>query len=126
MTLPLLTFSWPFRSVDGVAPAQVTEEEAILESIKRLLLTPRGQRAMRRRIGSTALRYVFEPNDPVLAETLRFDVLQTLRAEPRIIVTRVEPLRRESEITLQIDYAIRSTGATASAAVSLGTASISP
>jgi phage baseplate assembly protein W len=120
--LPLLTFSWPFRSLRGEIPAQVTEEEAINESIRRLLLTPKGRRVMRNRVGTNAMRYIFENNDPSLEDALRFEALQALAEERRIVVTSVDTFRRDSELTVHINYVVRATGAQSVAQVSLGVA----
>lgn len=98
-----LRFSYPFRSENGVLPAEVTEEQSIEDSLRILLTTPRGERVMRARYGVNTNLFLFENNDRVLEEAIRFDVVQAVRSfEPRVLLTQVVPSRDLDKGVLQI------------------------
>jgi len=111
--LPLLTFSFPWRTINGSLPAQVTEEESIRESVTNLLSTARQSRLMRSALGTNALRYVFANETPLIEETLRFEASRVLsQYEPRIVLIAVNILPRTKDdpgIKIEVQYQIRAT-----------------
>lgn len=104
---------FPFRRGPTSFPAAATGAALIKDSIRTLVMTRRGDRVMRPDVGSGAYDYIFESDDPMLAETIRTDVSQTLgRYEPRIIVQSVDvvPDADKGTVDVTINYVIRATG----------------
>lgn len=104
---------FPFRRGTTSFPAAASGAALIQDSVRTLVMTRRGDRVMRPDVGSGAYDYIFETNDPMLEETIRTDVSQTLgRYEPRIIVQSVEvvPDSDKGIVDVTINYVIRATG----------------
>lgn len=104
--------SFPFRKGALSFPARASNEELIKESLLQLVLTQNGERIMRPEVGSNALSFIFEPNNEVLAATLRAEIQGVVaKYEPRILLRDIRTLRRDSELILTIDYVILASGA---------------
>jgi phage baseplate assembly protein W len=70
--------------------AKVTNENAVKQSIRNLILTNRGERLFQPTIGSDIYRSLFEPNDTVTAENITFFVRSTIsQNEPRALLLQV-------------------------------------
>jgi phage baseplate assembly protein W len=99
-------FGLPFRidpSTGGVAWS--SEEAKIRQNVLALLGTRFGERAMLRDFGTRIPALVHDPNDDVLAATVR-EQIQTalLRWEPRVFVTAINVQRREGILILTLTY----------------------
>jgi phage baseplate assembly protein W len=92
--------------------AMVSDVEEIQQSIRIILRTNLGSRAMRPTFGADVDRYVFAPRTDQVCFQLAFDVERALLLyEPRIIVDRVEALpagEAEDRIDVTIEYRIDS------------------
>lgn len=65
----------------------VSNENAVKQSVRNLISTRFGERLMAPEIGSGVFDALFEPLDPFSAETLRNDILNTIKNyEPRVVV----------------------------------------
>lgn len=70
--------------------AKVTNENAVKQSIRNLILTNRGERLFQPTIGSDIYRSLFEPNDVITAENITFFVRSTIsQNEPRALLLEV-------------------------------------
>ena len=64
-----------------------------------LLLTEPGERVMLPGFGTPLKRFIFEPNDPSLAESVRNAIIDSIRNwEPRIQVTDIQVTNSPDEI----------------------------
>lgn len=64
-----------------------------------LLLTEPGERVMLPSFGTPLKKFMFEPNDPTLAENVRNSIIDSIRTwEPRIQVTDIQVTNSASEI----------------------------
>ena len=64
--------------------------ETILNGLKQLLLTNRGERVMRPDFGTSLRRAVFEPADLAFQEGIKAEITATIaKYEPRVIVKNV-------------------------------------
>jgi phage baseplate assembly protein W len=88
---------------------RVKNEVSVRQSIKNLILTNYGERLFQPSIGSNVNRSLFEPNDDVLAEDLRYHIEKTLADfEPRARVQLIDvtPLPLEDKIAINIVYSL--------------------
>ena len=88
---------------------RVKNEVSVRQSIKNLILTNYGERLFQPSIGSNVNRSLFEPNDDVLAEDLRYHIEKTLvDFEPRARVQLIDvtPLPLEDKIAINIVYSL--------------------
>jgi len=70
--------------------SKVTNENAVKQSIRNLILTNLGERLFQPTIGSNIRYSLFEPNDVVTAENINFFVKSTIsQNEPRAILLEV-------------------------------------
>ncbi len=71
--------------------ASVTNEEAVKQSIRNLVLTQRTERFYRASIGSKIWSLLFEPVDEVTTMNIRNAINETLKySEPRAIIREVQ------------------------------------
>jgi len=76
----------------------VKDKAAIIQSIRNLLLTQRGERPFQPDLGSDIYRILFEPLDFVSAGLIRNAIFETLKNyEPRVSVDTVLVSPNESE-----------------------------
>ena len=69
---------------------RVTNENAVKQSIRNLILTNLGERLFSPNIGSDIARALFEPNDVVTAENIVFYIKNTIsHNEPRAVLLDV-------------------------------------
>lgn len=68
----------------------VTNENAVKQSIRNLILTNLGERLFQPTIGSDVVKSLFEPNDIVTAENITFYIKNTIKQnEPRALLLNV-------------------------------------
>jgi phage baseplate assembly protein W len=112
--------SFPFRRSNGQFPAIKTDDDLISDSIRQLMSTGKGERIFHKDIGIQALKYVFENNNAITSDSLRFEVINILtRYEPRIIPQDVQVIREDSKITLLIRYIVRATRRTSQTVIGM-------
>ena len=89
--------------------SRIRNESAVRQSIKNLIFTNYGERLFQPSIGSSVNSSLFEPNDEVLAEDLRYHIEKTITDfEPRAQVQRIEvtPFPFQDKITVNILYSL--------------------
>ena len=70
--------------------ARVTNEGAVKQSIRNLILTEFGERLFQPNVGSDVAHSLFEPNDIVTAENITFFIKSTIKQnEPRALLLEV-------------------------------------
>ena len=87
-----------------------TNEQAIVRSIKNLVLTGHYERPFQSEVGSNVSKMLFEPNSPLMANYLEREIYQViLTYEPRItgLVVNVSSLPDESAINATIKFYIK-------------------
>ena len=88
---------------------RVKNEASVRQSIKNLLLTNYGERLFQPTIGSNVYRSIFEPNDDILSEDLRYHIQKTIEDfEPRIRIQLIEinPTPDDNDIKINIIYSL--------------------
>ncbi|MFC7724184.1 GPW/gp25 family protein [Nocardioides sp. GCM10028917] len=106
---------WAFPiSLDASGSVAVASaEDDVRQSIRIILGTNLGERAMRPDFGSGIRAFVFEAISTTTLTLLRTRVEDALvRWEPRIRVERVEvalPSRASSQVNISVDYRVRAT-----------------
>lgn len=90
-----------------------TEEENIRQSIEIILMTEKGERAMRPEFGCGLKKYVYETMDYGVLNRLEHEVTEALnRWEPRITDTQTEACLvpgKDNQIEIRISCRIRTT-----------------
>jgi|TARA_B100001057_G_scaffold492838_1_gene586082 phage baseplate assembly protein W len=89
--------------------AAVTNENAIKQSIRNLVLTSFGERPFQPNIGSKVRGLLFEPFDVFMSEDLKDEITNTIeRLEPRVELVDIEVTLSDDEhsIDIAIEYAI--------------------
>ena len=101
-----------------------TYNEHIKQSIRTLLLTARGQRAMRPEFGNRLGAYLFENIDETTASLIKSEIIYTIeRYEPRVELGDIQVashLRDIGVIGVEIAYTIISTGASDQLSLTIG------
>ena len=83
--------------------ATVTNENAIKQSVRNLILTTFGERPFQPNLGSRVKRLLFEPFDVFLAEDLKAEINNTIeRLEPRVRVVNVDVQLSEDENSIDV------------------------
>ena len=78
------------------APPIKEDEDLIADSIKQIVLTAKGERAMLRNFGSDWRKVIFEPNDDVLVELMKVVVEEAIKKwEKRVVFKDLELVERE-------------------------------
>lgn len=101
--------AFPFSvGITGVLGPK-TDEEVIATSIRNIILTPQGRQPYDPTIGSLIPSLVFEPNDVITLQLVRYYTKKALdEQEPRIDVTGVLVQRPgDHVISLRVGYIIR-------------------
>ena len=82
--------SFPWRKDKRTLPASAQDADLIRQDLMQLVMTGRKERVMRPGLGTSAIHLVFANADPLMAEMLRQDLLQTIgQYEPRVIVREI-------------------------------------
>ena len=76
---------------------------AIKRSVRNIVLTMMGERLFQPSIGGNIRKVLFEPNDEILAEEVRFQITNSIqKSEPRVNVMQVIVNRNEQTDTVNI------------------------
>lgn len=70
--------------------ARVTNIESVKQSIRNLILTGVNERPYQPFIGSKIRTLLFDPIDSITEETLRITIEETVRQEPRAILSHIK------------------------------------
>jgi phage baseplate assembly protein W len=93
-----------------ISTPPIKEDEALIaDSIKQIVLTAKGERAMLRNFGSDWRKVIFEPNDNVIVELMRVVVEEAIKEwEKRVIFRDLELLeRRGNYAKFRVYYEIK-------------------
>ena len=90
------------------APPIKEDEDLIADSIKQIVLTAKGERAMLRNFGSDWRKVIFEPNDDILVELMKVVVEEAIKKwEKRVVFKDLELIeRKNSYVRFKIYYEI--------------------
>ena len=90
------------------APPIKEDEDLIADSIKQIVLTAKGERAMLRNFGSDWRKVIFEPNDDVLVELMKVVVEEAIKEwEKRVVFKDLELVeRKDNYVRFRIFYEI--------------------
>lgn len=99
MTMKFLGMPYPItRSPLGLIRTQEGINQ-IKSDLLVLLLTEPGERVMLPGFGTPLKKFIFEPNDPSLVESVRNTIIESIRNwEPRIRVTDIQVTNSREEI----------------------------
>lgn len=79
--------------------------QAIINSVKNLLLTSHYERPFQPDIGSNIRKMLFEPLDPIVAANLQKEIEQTiLNYEPRVRVVRINVMPDYENNGFKVDF----------------------
>jgi phage baseplate assembly protein W len=88
---------------------RLKNEQAIKQSLRSIVLTSYGERFFQPNIGSDIKKFLFEPNDVVLAENVKFATENAIRFhEPRVNILGVEvnSFAEEDRLSVNIVFSI--------------------
>lgn len=102
--------AFPFGTNVGLVLGAKSDEDVISTSIRNILLTPVGRQPYDPNVGSFIPLLVFEQNDVITRQLIRYYTNKALaEQEPRISVLAVlVSTRDEHSITVQVAYSILS------------------
>jgi phage baseplate assembly protein W len=92
--------------------ARVTNDKAITQSLRNLIMTNYGERFFQPEVGSNVNKILFEPNDIIAQEDLQYHITQTItQNEPRVNLVQVvvQPNVVQNSIAVNIVYSIINT-----------------
>lgn len=113
--------AFPFGKNGVTFPAPATDADLIKQDLTRLIMQARGERVMRRDVGSLALGYIFENSDVALDNQIRVDLTSVIsRYEPRIVVQNIGITRNETQVIILVEFLVLSTNQLQSLSVVLG------
>jgi phage baseplate assembly protein W len=96
---------FPFQKGTTSFPAEVSDNELIQQSILQILGTSKGERVMRPDFGTNVYALLFEPNDALLEDAVREEVMTAIATfEPRAIIRTVTIERDDNVVTITINY----------------------
>ena len=88
---------------------RVKNEQSIKQALKNIILTNLGERPFQPNIGSDVYASLFEPNDIIMEENLRFAIQNAIRFhEPRVnlIEVRITSFSEEDRIAINLIFSI--------------------
>lgn len=85
---------WYFPTTTGI--------DLVRAAFRSLMMTRPGERVMRPEVGCLLFDRVFEPNDLVLQEQARQDILGVAALEPRALVDALEVSRDENDLIVRV------------------------
>jgi len=88
---------------------RVKNEQSIKQALKNIILTNLGERLFQPNIGSDVYASLFEPNDIIMEENLRFAIQNAIRFhEPRVnlIEVRVTSFGEEDRVAINLIFSI--------------------
>ncbi len=89
--------------------ARVTNERAVVRSMKNLILTNRGERFFRSTIGCNIKRLLFEPMDDVTVDLLRSAITTTItqhETRVQLLLVDVQPQEETDVYFVSITFAL--------------------
>ena len=89
--------------------SQVSNDNAIKQSLKNLVMTQPGEKLYQPQIGSGVRQLLFEPMDGFTADAIRDDILNTVgQHEPRITINNLAVVEQydANQFNVTIDYNI--------------------
>lgn len=102
--------------LNGLTPHPITKdiarlknEQSIKQALKNIILTNFGERFYQPTIGSNVYRSLFEPNDNILRENIKFAIENAVRFhEPRVSLLSVDvySYNEENRVAVNIVFAI--------------------
>lgn len=110
--MSIIGISFPFQKGSTSFPKQSTDNDAIAENIRRILLTRKGQRVMRPSSGSSVWDFCFENTGPLLNARIDNEVRQSIaEGEPRATVIAVDVIEEErsdndKDIIVRVTYSV--------------------
>jgi hypothetical protein len=88
---------------------RVKNEQSIKQALKNIILTNLGERPFQPNIGSDVYASLFEPNDIIMEENLRFAIQNAIRFhEPRVnlIEVRITSFSEEDRVAINLIFSI--------------------
>jgi len=88
---------------------RVKNEQSIKQALKNIILTNLGERPFQPNIGSDVYASLFEPNDIIMEENLKFAIQNAIRFhEPRVnlIEVRITSFSEEDRIAINLIFSI--------------------
>lgn len=88
---------------------RLKNDRSIRQAVKNIVLTGLGERLYQPTIGSEIAKALFEPNDIIMEENLRFHIQNAIRFhEPRVNVLNVEvfTFNEEDRVAINIVFSI--------------------
>ena len=109
-----MNIDYPFHFDDRGRTATTGDADHVRDMIEQLLFTSPGERVNRPDFGSGVMQLVFAPNSPELAATLQFTMQAALDQwlGDIIEVRALEVTSDDARLTVDLSYAVRSTGET--------------
>jgi len=102
--------------LDDLTPHPITKdlgriknEQSIKQALKNIILTNLGERPFQPNIGSDVYASLFEPNDIIMEENLRFAIQNAIRFhEPRVnlIEVRITSFSEEDRVAINLIFSI--------------------
>lgn len=89
--------------------ARLRNDQSIKQSVRNLILTNYGERLFQPNIGSKIYQSLFEPNDIIAAEDIRYHIETTINQnEPRVNLLQVNvfPDQTNDSISINVVFAI--------------------
>lgn len=107
-----MNIDFPFHFDASGRTATTTDADHVRDMIEQVLLTGPGERVNRPDFGSGLLQSVFAPNSPELATALEFTTRAALQRwlGDLIEVKALSFTATDSELTVDLSYALKSTG----------------
>lgn len=88
---------------------RLKNDNSIKQAVKNIILTSLGERLFQPTIGSEIANALFEPNDIIMEENLKFSIQNAIRFhEPRVNVLKVEvyTFSEEDRVAINIFFSI--------------------
>lgn len=119
-----MNIDYPFHFDSRGRTASTDGNDHIRDMIEELLFTSPGERVNRPDFGSGLMQMVFAPNSPELAAALQFTLQAALDRwlGDLIEVRKLEVTSQDATLTVDLTYAIRTTGETRREAFTRGAA----
>ncbi len=102
--------AFPLKKSELQIPSPATDDELIRQSIFQIIMTGEGERVMRPEFGSGTISRIFDNNDALLAESLKFQLQTAItKYEPRAMVQNISVTREDTTVTIEIQFVVIAT-----------------
>lgn len=121
--MALQSIAFPFQRGPKSLPKIKEDGDSILDSLRSLILTTRGERVMRPTLGTNAAAYVFDSMTAITKARITQEIRNTIvENEPRVEVLMVSVTEGggTEDTTLKVEIVYRAKNKTATFAVDLG------